>query len=152
MRVALDSGVFIRGILMAKIRPTDHRARILQSALSGAFTLVICPRVDEEVRRVLTTLEAVGESERLLARSKWEWGHHAEESDLELHYLKILACVPDPPDARIGVEVRCTVPPIDVFVSDNRADWSPSVRLTERLGGVEVMRPRTFLKRTGVTL
>lgn len=152
MRVALDSGVFVRGIVLTKIRPADHCVRILQLGLVRGFTIVLCPRVDDEVRRVLSRLQALDEFERLLENCEWEFGHHADEADLADHYLKILACVPDPPDAQIGVEVRCTFPPIDIFVSDNRADWFPSQRLTERLGGVEVMRPRTFLKRAGVTL
>jgi hypothetical protein len=124
----------------------------LRLAVLKEFVLVLCPLVEEEVRRVLSPLQALDEFERLLENCSWELGHRADDTDFADHYLRILACVPDPPDARIGVEVRCTVPPVDIFVSDNRADWSPSPRLTERLGGVEVMRPKTFLKRAGIAL
>ena len=147
MRVALDSGVFIRGILLALARPENYCSRILALAAAHDFVVVLCPRVEEEVRRVLRSKQREGALDVLLASCTWERTRSATEDDLSAHYLPILACVTDPPDARIGVEVRLADPPVDVFVSDNRADWKPSARLTVRLGGVVVMRPDTFLSR-----
>jgi hypothetical protein len=83
--------------------------------------------------------------DQLLAAIVLQRTERATVAQLEAHYKSLLSVVRDPPDAEIGVEIRCAEPRPHVFVSSNRKHWRPTEASKRALAGVEVMRPLTFL-------
>jgi hypothetical protein len=146
--VALDACTLIEGVLFAG---SDYpSARVLLAATIPAYRILLVAAVEQEVRRALTAQPEKGRPDRvpeldhLLARCRVVRVPNATAEQIAADKQSLLACLRHDPDAEIAVAFKHANPRPHVIVSSNKLHWRPTAELQAALGGVAVMRPRTF--------